>query len=82
MWDRFTEKARKAIVAAQKKAMKYHNDTVDTEHLLLGLIEEKESWASRILAQQSVNLLDVQRNLERQGTGFFAGQQKGAGTRL
>lgn len=65
MWDKFTEKARKAIVAAQKKAMKFQSETVDTEHLLLGLIDEKESWASRILHQQGVNLLEVQRTLER-----------------
>ncbi|MDQ3506508.1 MAG: hypothetical protein M3494_00585 [Actinomycetota bacterium] len=41
MFERFTERARKVIVAAQNQAQHFNHDYIGTEHILLGLLHEK-----------------------------------------
>lgn len=43
MWERFTEKARRVIVLAQEEATRLGHGYVGTEHILLGLIKEKQN---------------------------------------
>jgi ATP-dependent Clp protease ATP-binding subunit ClpC len=40
MFERFTDRARLAVVRAQEEARTLNHDRVGTEHLLLGLIHE------------------------------------------
>jgi ATP-dependent Clp protease ATP-binding subunit ClpC len=40
MFERFTDRARRAVVQAQAEARALHHDYVGTEHLLLGLVHE------------------------------------------
>ncbi len=47
MWQRFTERARKAVFYAQEEAGLHGENYVSTEHLLLGLIREDDSVAAR-----------------------------------
>ncbi len=50
MFERFTERARKAVVAAQEEARGLGCAHIDTEHLLLGLISVEDGVAARVLA--------------------------------
>ena len=50
MFERFTEVARQVVVLAQEEADALGHNYIGTEHLLLGLLAEKEGLAGRILA--------------------------------
>jgi len=47
--DRFTKKARHVLTLAQEEAQRLHHGYIGTEHLLLGLIGEKNGMASKVL---------------------------------
>jgi ATP-dependent Clp protease ATP-binding subunit ClpA len=51
MWQRFTERARRAIFFAQEEAIRRKHNEVSTEYLALGLLRETDSGACRILAK-------------------------------
>lgn len=51
MWQRFTERARKAVFNAQEEAHRFGDGFVSTEHLLLGLTCEEDSTASLTLVR-------------------------------
>ena len=53
-FEKFTDKARKVLVLAQDEARSLHQPYVGTEHILLGLIQEKDG-----LAAQALDRLDV-----------------------
>ena len=54
MFEKFTDKARKVISLAQDEARSLGQMYVGTEHLLLGLIKEKEGVAAQALAKLDV----------------------------
>ena len=45
MFERFTDRARGVVVAAQDEARRLRHDHIGTEHLLLGLIDDSECLA-------------------------------------
>jgi ATP-dependent Clp protease ATP-binding subunit ClpC len=47
MFERFTKKARRTIFFARYKAMKFGSPTIETEHLLLGLLHENKALSAR-----------------------------------
>ncbi len=53
-FEKFTDKARKVLVLAQDEARSLHQPYVGTEHLLLGLIQEKEGLAAQALDRMDV----------------------------
>jgi dihydroneopterin aldolase len=55
MFERFTDRARRAVVLAQVEARLLDHGYVGTEHLLLGLIAEEEGVAARVLAELGVD---------------------------
>jgi ATP-dependent Clp protease ATP-binding subunit ClpC len=57
-WQRFTERARRVVFFAQEEAARLGENWVGTEHLLLGLVRESDSVASRILAEKLGVALD------------------------
>ncbi|MDD7369479.1 MAG: Clp protease N-terminal domain-containing protein, partial [Berryella intestinalis] len=61
-FEKFTDKARKVLVLAQDEARVLHQPYVGTEHLLLGLIQEKDG-----LAAQALQRLNVQHEAVVQG---------------
>ncbi len=67
--NRFTEKAREGLQAAQAVALKNSHQEVDGEHLLLALLEQENGLASRILervgARPDVIRAQVEEDLER-----------------
>ena len=48
-FEKFTDKARKVLVLAQDEARALHQPYVGTEHILLGLIQEKDGLAAQAL---------------------------------
>ena len=53
-FEKFTDKARKVLVLAQDEARGLHQPYVGTEHILLGLIQEKDGLAAQALARLNV----------------------------
>ena len=49
MFERFTDRARRAVVLAQEEARDMGHEHIGTEHLLLGLISEGEGVAAKAL---------------------------------
>jgi hypothetical protein len=59
MWQRFTERARRAIYYSQEEAARLCEDKVRTEHLLLGLLREEDTVAARIIEMCGRSLEDL-----------------------
>jgi hypothetical protein len=68
MWQRFTERARRIVFFAQEEAVALGGNFVYPEHLLLGLLREREndSAAARILTGLGVSLGEVRSMIELQ----------------
>jgi ATP-dependent Clp protease ATP-binding subunit ClpC len=49
MFERFTDRARRVVVAAQEEARALGHDYIGTEHLLLGLIHDDGGMAAKTL---------------------------------
>src|SRR5215471_5007451 len=56
MFERFTSRARHAVVLAQEESRRLRHNYIGTEHLLLGLIGEPDGLASRVLADFGMSL--------------------------
>ena len=49
--ERFTQRARRVLSLAHQEAERSHQESIGTEHLLLGLIEEDGGVAGRVLRE-------------------------------
>src|SRR5271166_3726538 len=56
MFERFTNRARHAVVLAQEEARRLQHNYIGTEHVLLGLLGEPGGLASRALDRFGVSL--------------------------
>jgi ATP-dependent Clp protease ATP-binding subunit ClpA len=65
MFERFTEEARAVTVAADRHAAGLRHGWIGTEHLLLGLLDDPERRAARILAGHGVTGPAVRAEVER-----------------
>ena len=63
--ERFTKQARRVLKLAQEEALKFNHSYIGTEHLLLGLLNDKDSAAVKVLRDMGVNPAHVRRTLER-----------------
>ena len=50
LFGKLTERAQKVLAYAQEEAITLKNSNIGTEHLLLGLVKEKEGIAAKVLA--------------------------------
>ena len=64
MFERFTDRARRALVLAQEEARMLDHNYVGTEHILLGLIHEGEGVAARALDSLGISLDAVRQQVE------------------
>ena len=65
MFERFTERARRVVLHAQKEAARLRHNVIGTEHLLLGLVKEGDSIAAKALESLGVSLEKVQNEVEK-----------------
>ncbi len=66
MFDRFTDRARRVILAAQDEAKRFKRSHVGTEHLLLALIGEVDGVAVRIIDNIGVDTDEIKLRLEEE----------------
>ncbi len=79
MFERFTERARQAIVLAQDEARLLRHNYIGTEHLLLGLLREEDGVARRVLESLGISAEPVRGRVvaivgEGEGEAVPAGQ--------
>ena len=65
MLNRFTQRAQKAILLAQREAKRLNHDYLGTEHILLGLIALGEGVAAQVLQDLGIDLKKVRREVEK-----------------
>ena len=65
MFERFTERARQVVALAQEEARTLKHDYIGTEHILLGLLREKEGLAARILESLDITVERVRAQVVR-----------------
>jgi ATP-dependent Clp protease ATP-binding subunit ClpA len=56
MFERFTDRARRAVVLAQEEARRLQHSYIGTEHILLGLLGERDGIAARALQRFGLTL--------------------------
>src|SRR5512142_158079 len=70
MFERFTTRARHAVVLAQEEARALQHNYIGTEHVLLGLLGEADGTAARALGQFEMTLDGARQELiDRVGRG-------------
>ncbi|MBI5053066.1 MAG: AAA family ATPase, partial [Chloroflexi bacterium] len=63
-FDRFTERAQDAASRAYEILQRYGHNQVDTEHILLALLEQPEGVIPQILDKMSVDIEIIKRRLD------------------
>ena len=74
MFERFTERARVAVVCAQDEARELKHEFIAAEHLLLGLLREERGLAARVLEQLDVTLEECRAHVLPEGAAHIVGQ--------
>src|SRR5215472_5120624 len=70
MFERFTPRARRSVVAAQEEARTLGHNYIGTEHVLLGLLSEPDGLAARALGPFGVSLASTREEVAAKvGTG-------------
>ena len=64
MFERMSERARRVLFFARYEASQLGSLSIETEHLLLGLIREGKGLTSRIFTRHHVSLDTVRRDIE------------------
>jgi hypothetical protein len=64
VFERFTDRGRRALVLAQEESRILNHSVIGTEHLLLGLIGEQEGVAAKALESLGVSLPGARRQVE------------------
>ena len=71
-YKKFSPKVKRVISKSRDLALQLGHDYIGCEHLLLGIIEDKENLANRVLQSLEVNLTDlketVQDSVQRQNS--------------
>jgi ATP-dependent Clp protease ATP-binding subunit ClpC len=77
VFQRFTERARDAVVRAQEEARALEHDYIGTEHILLGLLRVEDGLAARVLESLDITVEEVRAQVARivgQGDEVTTGQ--------
>ena len=64
MFERYTERARRVLFFARYEASQLGSISIETEHLLLGLIREGKGLTSRIFARSRLSLGNIRKEIE------------------
>jgi ATP-dependent Clp protease ATP-binding subunit ClpB len=63
-WEKFTVKAQEAVSEAQKKTEELGQQAIETEHLLLTLLTEKEGTVVRLLEKLGASPAAIRKDIE------------------
>jgi ATP-dependent Clp protease ATP-binding subunit ClpC len=64
VFERFTDRARRVVVLAQEEARMLNHNYIGTEHILLGLVRERDGVAAKALAALTISLEAVRQQVE------------------
>jgi ATP-dependent Clp protease ATP-binding subunit ClpA len=64
VFERFTDRARRVVVLAQEESRRLDHNFIGTEHILLGLIQEREGVAAQALGALGIRLEAVRARVE------------------
>jgi ATP-dependent Clp protease ATP-binding subunit ClpC len=64
MFERYTERARRVIFFARYEASQLGSTSIETEHLLLGLIREGKGLTSRLFSKSHLSMETIRREIE------------------
>ncbi len=64
MFERYTERARRVIFFARYEASQLGSGSIETEHLLLGLIREGKGLTSRLFAKGHLSMDQIRKDVE------------------
>src|SRR5512139_2582648 len=64
MFEKYTEKARRVIFFARYEASQFGSPSIETEHLLLGLIRENRNLTARFIPKANATIQDIRREIE------------------
>ena len=64
MFERYTERARRVIFFARYEASQLGSPSIETEHLLLGLIREGKGLTSRLFSKNNLPMEEVRKEIE------------------
>ena len=64
MFERYTERAKRVIFFARYEAAQLGSNSIETEHLLLGLIREGKGLTSRIFAKSHLSMESIRKEIE------------------
>ena len=63
-FEKFSERARRALSFAQEEAQRFNHNYLGTEHILLGLVRESDGVAAKVLTGLGVDLNKVRAAVE------------------
>jgi ATP-dependent Clp protease ATP-binding subunit ClpC len=63
-FEKFSERARRALTYAQEEAQRFNHNYIGTEHILLGLVREGDGIAAKVLSNLGVDLNKVRAAVE------------------
>jgi ATP-dependent Clp protease ATP-binding subunit ClpA len=64
MFERFTERSRRVVVLAQEESRMLDHDYIGTEHILLGLIHERDGIAAQAIESTGLTLAAARSEVE------------------
>jgi ATP-dependent Clp protease ATP-binding subunit ClpA len=64
MFEKYNEKARRALFFARYEASKLGSRVIESEHILLGILREGEETVSEIFRRFQVKPEDIRREIE------------------
>jgi ATP-dependent Clp protease ATP-binding subunit ClpC len=64
MFERYTERARRVIFFARYEASQLGSNSIETEHVLLGLIREGKGLTSRIFSKSHLSMESIRKEIE------------------
>ncbi|MGI8784178.1 MAG: ATP-dependent Clp protease ATP-binding subunit [Acidobacteriota bacterium] len=64
MFEKYTEKARRVVFFARYEASQFGSRYIETEHILLGLIREDKTLASRFFQRMDSTIESIRKDIE------------------
>jgi ATP-dependent Clp protease ATP-binding subunit ClpA len=69
MFERYTEKARRVIFFARYEACQLGSQSIDPEHILLGILREDKQLVERLFSDGSRETIEIRTVIEQQSDG-------------